>query len=198
MFDGGEGFRLNFTQDKFEEFDGAFVRVVMDNDGIPEGFVDLLEVKNEIREEIDSRKGGPWVIDPNDTTPVSPAPGLKKSTLIPKVSQPNVVSSHKSGKKPSYTTSNAKHSNYNVSTPNRSVHSPSKTSSRQSGVKRVPARVNTNLSKTSRSTRSKKSSVHNSIKSSQKSSRRPSQLKTSQTTDFYNSATKSRTSTKKL
>lgn len=154
LYDGGEGFRLNFIKEQYEDFDGPFVRVVMDNDGLPENFVNVLSIQNEIQQKIDNRLGGPWVIDPNDESPFEHQ-HITGHAVIPKVSKPSIARGQNSAQKYSQHHDHHRTNNYSVGTPAQS------NGTSKQGKK----------SHHKSATRSKKSSIHNSNISSKRSSK---------------------------
>ena len=40
----------------------------MDNDGVSDEYIDVEEIYQEIKKKIETRMGGPWVINPNDNS----------------------------------------------------------------------------------------------------------------------------------
>ena len=86
VYDGGLGFKLGFQQKDFEIFDAAFVRVIMDNDGVSEEFVDIEAVKDELRKRSELRIGGPWVLKEDLATPdsrIKPAAAARPRVGLP-------------------------------------------------------------------------------------------------------------------
>jgi hypothetical protein len=64
-FDGGFGFALNLFPS--EDWDDQFVRIVMDNNGKWDGYIDIQTVRSEIARMASLRIGGPWVHQPSHT-----------------------------------------------------------------------------------------------------------------------------------